>query len=460
MIRPFSVAIAVSFITFASAIAASEHKEVSSLEELREVAKQNDQKIRLKPGHYTIKKTEPGNKTVFEFSGSNNVFDFTDVKIELPTKILRDLEKTKAHGIKAYLISGDSLQFKGGHFEDTGNHPPRISVQDFYVSGSDVTFSDCEFIVRGSAPYGVGDYLGKGRGSAVKLQKHSAMALTGDRPLIENCYFRIHTFGHGIHIHGSQDAVIRGTKVVGDQRKTDDIYADQDPLAKQFGYKIQYPSWEKGQAIPRGQVIGLTEDGIRAYTRGTDKHGNTRNTGHIIVENCTVDSMRGGITLALARKATVTNSVAINCSHAFSLPSNSTVRDSKGNAAFGPLLTLPYSTRSNSNIEIELLDAPHTIGDHPLARITGTNHKITILSNSTTPPKKLRPIVMGTTGERYQEDNTPEEELVEKNKSHEIVVINQSQHPVLLSRFASECQIQSNGELLEDAGIDNQFSSL
>ncbi|MDQ8181556.1 right-handed parallel beta-helix repeat-containing protein [Pelagicoccus sp. SDUM812005] len=453
-------AIIASLFAYSFATANSEYVEISSLKELRKLATRNDQKIRLAPGRYTIKETEPGNVTVFEFSGSNNVFDFTDVTIELPTKILRDLEKTKAHGIKAYLVSGDNLQFKGGRFEDTGDHPPRISIQDFYVSGNDVTFTDCEFIVRGSAPYGMGDYLGKGRGSAVRLQKHSAMAITGDRPLIENCYFRIHTFGHGIHIHGSQDVVIRNTKVVGDQRKTDDIYASKDPLAKQFKYKIQYPSWMKGQPIPRGQVIGLTEDGIRAYTRGTDKHGNTRNTGHITVENCTVDAMRGGITLALARQATVTNSIAINCSHAFSLPSNSTVRHCKGNAAYGPLLSLPYASKSNSDIEIELLDAPHELGDHPLARITGSHHKIKIFASTELPIRKLRPIILGTTGERYTTENSDSEKLDQNNKAHGIVVTNQSPHPTVFSSYSTDCRIESKGELLLDEGTGNTFSKL
>ncbi len=460
MKRSLSLAAACASILFAFSTvhADSEFVEINSLKELRKLAIQSDQKIRLAPGRYTIKKTEPGNVTVFTFSGSNNVFDFTDVTIELPTKILRDLEKTKAHGIKAYVVSGDNLQFTGARFEDTGNHPPRISVQDFYVSGNDVSFKNCEFIVRGSAPYGMGDYLGKGRGSAVRLQKHSAMAITGDRPLVENCSFRIHTFGHGIHIHGSQDAVIRNSTVVGDQRKTDDIYASKDPLAKQFKYRIQYPSWLKGQPIPRGQVIGLTEDGIRAYTRGTDKHGNTRNTGHITVENCTVDAMRGGITLALARKATVTDSTAINCSHAFALPSNSTVRNSKGNAAYGPLLSMPYSSKSNSDIEIELLDAPHETGDHPLARITGSNHKITIIAKADLPIRKPRPIILGTTGDRYTTKNSDAEKLAKNNKAHGIVVINQSQHPVVLSAYSTNTQIKSQGDLLQDEGTNNTFT--
>lgn len=438
----------------------SDYITINSIQELREAAVKNDQKVRMAAGHYVLNDTEPENKIVIEFSGSNNTFDLTDVTIELPTEILRDMAKTPVHGIKAYYITGDNLTFEGGYFKDTGDYPPKISVPDFYVTGDDVTFSNCMFIIRGSSPYGVGDMLGKGRGSAVKLQKHSAMAITGDRALIDNCKFRIHTFGHGIHIHGSQDTHLRNVIVMGDQRTTDDIYESQDPFMAPFDYKIQYPSWLKGQPIPKGQMIGLTEDGIRAYTDGADKDGNRRRTGHITVENCKVNAMRGGITLALASSATVTDSLAIYCAHGFSLPSNSVIKNSKGNAAYGPLLTLPYAHKSNSVIELELIDATEEIGDHPLAQITGSGHEITITTQSGTSPKALRPIILGNTGSRYTEATTNTSELMTRNKASGIILNNLTKHPVKPSTYSSSCKIKSKGQVITDEGSNNQIKQL
>ncbi|MEN8725476.1 MAG: hypothetical protein ACN4GF_08630 [Lentimonas sp.] len=436
------------------------YTQISSLEELREAARKDDQKIRMAPGSYVLTETEPENKIVFEFSGSNNTFDLTDVRIELPTEVLRDMAKTPVHGIKAYYVTGDDLTFKGGHFEDIGDHPPRISVPAFTITGNDVSFTGSMFIVRGSSPYGVGDMLGKGRGSAVRLQKHSAMSILGDRTLLDDCKFRIHTYGHGIHIHGSQDTHLRDVLVMGDQRKTDDIYNSKDPFMAQFDYKIQYPDWLKGQPIPKGQMIGLTEDGIRAYTDGADKDGNTRRTGHITVERCGVNGMRGGITLALASSATVTDSFAINCSHAFSLPSNSTVKNCKGNAAFGPLLTMPYAHKGNSEIEIELYDTKDKIGDHPLALITGSGHKITITSKDEVSQENLRPIILGSTGSRYTEATSSAEELEKRNKANEIILTNLTMHPVQPGPYSSSCKIKSKGEVFADEGRGNKIKNL
>lgn len=433
------------------------HIRVSSIQELREVAVKSDQSIRMAPGHYVLNDTEAENKIVFEFSGSNNHFDLTGVTIELPTETLRDMAKTPVHGIKAYYITGDHLSFEGGRFEDTGNHPPKISVPDFTVAGDDVTFTNCMFIVRGSSPYGVGDMLGKGRGSAMRLQKHSAMSITGDRALLDNCKFRIHSYGHGVHIHGSQDTHLRNVLVVGDQRKTDDIYESKDPLMARFDYKIQYPSWLKGRPIPKGKMIGLTEDGIRAYTDGEDKDGNRRRTGHITVEGCTVDGMRGGITLTLAERATVTDSVAINCSHGYSLPSNSTIKNCKGNAAYGPLLSLPYAHKGNSVIELELLDAAEEVGDHPLARITGSGHQITITTQSNVAPKTLRSIILGTTGERYTEATADASELKKRNNARGIILKNLTRHPVQPGPYSVSCEIESKGDILTDEGSDNRI---
>ncbi len=454
-------ALALSLIAGLSTLSAnSDYIEISSLQELREVAVKSDQKIRMEPGHYVIQGFEPDKETVLLFSGSNNTFDLTGVKIEFPTELFEDMARVPVHGLRMYTVMGDKVTFKGGRFEDSGDTAPQVSVAGFFIEGDDVTFTDCTFIVRGSSPYGVGDMLGKGRGAAVKLRKHSAMAITGDRPYIENCKFRIRTFGHGIHIHGSQDAHLNGVIMMGDQRNTSDIYESEDPLMKQFDYEIQYPSWNKGKPVPRDQWIGLTEDGIRAYLEGKHKSGETRRTGHITVENCAINGMRGGITLALAGSATVTKSLAINCSHGYSLPANSTIKNCIGNATNGPLLTLPYSHKGNSEIELELLPSEIVIGDHPLAQITGSGHKITITARSDAAPAKLRPILIGSTGDRYTEESADSSELQKRNHASNIDLTNLTKHPVELGPYSASCQINTQGDVLKNEGKGNKIRKL
>jgi len=425
--------------------------EIDSLRELREAAKESNQNVRMKPGHYKIKGFEESGTTAMLFSGSNNTFDLTGVTIEFPTELFNQMTRTKVHGLRMYTIYGDKITIKGGRFEDTGDTPPNVSIANFFIEGHDVTFQDCFIITRGSSPYGVGDMLGKGRGAAVKLQKHSAMAITGDRPYIKDCKFRINTFGHGIHIHGSQDVHIDGVIMMGDQRNTSDIYDSKDPLMKGFDYKYQYPDWKKGEPIPRDEMIGLTEDGIRAYLEGEDKDtGERRRTGHMLVENCAVNGMRGGITLTIGGSATVRDCLVINCSHGYSVPSNSTIENCRANVTNGPALAMPYSHKSNSKIEIELLEhVGEEVGTHPLAQITGSGHDITFTTKAPT-PARLRPIIIGSTGARYSD------EADDKNSAKEIKVDNRTDHTVLLNSNASNCDVKSKGEILEDKGTNNR----
>lgn len=424
--------------------------EIDSLSELRKASKESNQDIRMKPGHYKIKGFEDTGTTVMEFSGSNNTFDLTGVTIEFETKLFKEMTGTKVHGLRMYTINGNKITFKGGRFEDTGDTPPNVSIAGFYLSGDDITFEDCLIITRGSEPYGVGDMLGKGRGSAVRLRKHSAMCITGDRPYIKDCRIRVRTYGHGIHIHGSQDVHLDGVIMMGDQRNTSDILDSKDPLMKEFDFEYQFPDWKKGQKIPRDEMIGLTEDGIRAYLQGTNAKGETRRTGHILVENCKVNGMRGGITLAIGSRATVRNCLVINCSHGYSLPSDSTIENCKANVTNGPALTLPYSHKGNNTVEIELLEhRKKEVGSHPLAEITGSGHDITFTTKAKA-PTKLRPIILGSTGARYTE------EADDKNKATGIKIDNRTEHTVILAANSSDCEVKSKGEVLKDEGKNNK----
>lgn len=433
---------------------------ITSIEQLREVSSQSGRVIYMKPGTYLVTDSLEDNQTVFNLSGSNNYFNLRGVTIQVDTQVLADMTSNAAHQLATYRVSGDNVVFEGATFENVGSKPPQRSLPEFILSGDDIAFKSCRFILRGSAPYGYGDMYGKGAGSYVYLQKHSCLSVRGDRILIDGCYFDIKTFGHAISMHGAQDTVIRNTKIIGELRLTDEIYEETEGLAASFDYKIMYPDWKQGQPIPLGEMLSLTEDGIRAYLDGEDRDGNLRRTGHITVENCYVEKMRGGITVIMANSATINGCTVIDSGytgHAYSIPSNSTARNSSGNAAYSPLLFMPYSNRNYADIELDLLPDDYGMGAHPLALLTGrTENRLQIKYPCDAPLPELRPIIVGSAGDRYNEQNSTPEELAVNHGAQGYILSNLSPHPVELTQYSSKCSVVSVGQVV-DYGTDNTF---
>ena len=433
--------------------------EISSLAELAEYAAKSGNQVRMKPGTYAVTRIYSDDpKTVFRFSGSSNRFDLAGVILQTDTQVHADMPRGNPHEHTGFLVDGDRIEFIGGVFEDIGEQAAPRGINEFAVLGNDITFRDCQIIIRGSSPYGYGDLYGKGRGAATRLQKHSAMAVLGDRMLIDGCDFKVFSFGHGIHIHGAQDTVVRNVTMEGALRLTDELYKEKSGLAAEHKYKMMYPPWLEGRPIPKGQMLSLTEDGIRAYLDGKDREGNNRRTGHITVENCVVKRMRGGITITMANGGKVTDCTVLDSGgHAYSIPPNGVVRRCKGNAAFSPLLSMPYSNRGYADIELELLEANKEIGDHPLAKVVGNGHRIKITYSGKRRPKKLRPIILGTTGERYTKKNTDSTTLRNNNAASNMTLINETPHPVHFTEFASYNEVITRGSV-KDRGDGNEKS--
>ncbi len=430
---------------------------VSSIEELRAAARMSGKIVTMTPGLYIVENTMPDDvKTIFHFSGSNNQFIFEDVTIQVPTEVLAAMGPGSVHEFAGYRMDGSNILFRGGLFENTGDKKPYKSLAQFEVRGNNIRFVHSKFIIRGSSPYGYGDMYGKGSGSSVALYKHSAMSILGDNVTVDSCDFTVHAYGHGIHIHGSQNTVLRSINMEGILRPTDEIYEETSGPAFDFDFTIQYPDWMLGWPIPKGEMLSLTEDGIRAYLDGTDVNGVSRRTGTILVENCRVNRMRGGITLAIqSGKATVSNCIVTGCDHAYSFASEAVVRNCKGDAAFGPLLALPYSNKRNSDIELELIPADTVMGTHPLAEISGSGHKITIIKNEADSMYAGREIRVGDVGSRYTEENSTDAELQSAHKASAIVLNNQTICPVVLTKYSSSCTVTSPDGSVQNNGTGN-----
>jgi len=414
-------------------------KVIDSIPALRHAFTEHNQKIRLKPGVYRVSEACEDNKTVFAVSGTKNQFDLRGVTLELDTKVLADM-RGKTHELCVYRILGGSNTFEGAVFEDVGDCVPDKSLSGFSVIGDGNVFQDCAFIIRGSAPYGYGDLFGKGRSHDVNLHKHAAMSVSGDHTRILGCKFVIHTFGHAIHMHGAQDTLVKDVNVEGALRLSDEILAEKTGPAFDRDFKDHFD-----RPVPKGKMICLAEDGIRAYRNG-ERNGKTRLTGDITVINCTVKRMRGGIALALAAGKVLVEGCTVTESGypgaAYSLPSNAKVRNSKGDAAFVPLLRMSYSNRRNADIELQVLDAAKYSGNDLLALINGRGHRVKIVKADGKPLVAPLKIVCGQPCRSDEED-------VGNTSAQQLNLINETIQPVILSELSSGCVVRSWGTLTD-----------
>ena len=74
---------------------------ISSVCELRDCLAASGQRIRMKPGTYSITNAEPDRKTVVHVRGNDNYFDLRGVTLQLDTQILGAL-RGKVHELCVY----------------------------------------------------------------------------------------------------------------------------------------------------------------------------------------------------------------------------------------------------------------------------------------------------------------------------------------------------------------------
>ncbi|ANW95356.1 hypothetical protein AXE80_03210 [Wenyingzhuangia fucanilytica] len=439
---------------------------VASIAQLRKAAIRNNKTIIMVPGEYTAEGTMPQDpKTIYHFSGSNNKFIFKDATIITPTEVLRGMGPGNTHEFATYRIDGSNITIEGGTFKNTGWDHPYKSLSEFEVQGNDISFLGCNIYVQGSKPYGYGDYYGKGSPFYTPLYKHAAMSILGDNVIVDGCDFKVYAFGHGIHIHGSQNTIIRNNTMEGILRPTNEIYEETEAThpgspAVSFDYKIWFPEEKRGDAIPRDEMLSLTEDGIRAYLDGTDVNGVNRRTGDILVENNFVDKMRSGVAMAIASgKVTVKGNTIINCDTAYSLSSDDEVTaDNKGNVAYGPLLSMPYDHKRNSQIVLTLIDPNEgTMGTHNFAEITGSGHNIRFIDETTDPNANLRPIWIGVAHE-YSSDESDPDASVDGYNAKDIIINNETKNPIVFGQYSSGTTGTTKGVITSDDGTNNSVT--
>ena len=459
--------------------------KVSSLDELREVAGKSFHDVVMAPGTYVVNDLDEGGRAV-EFSGSNNTFDFTGVTFEMPLKTLDEMAERRSprrHRKRmacSYFISGRKNTLKGGLFINTYDHKltepidygsynqepenyPATTIIEMYLQGNDNRLEGCKMVVKGSFPYGYGNMYGIGGGAVVPLRKHNGILVHGDRVVLDGCEVKMESFGHAIFAQYGDEILVKNCYVEGTVRPSNDFLKEdaEGSLAKKFDHRIQWPESVAGVKVPPDHMLNCSEDGIRAYG----------GTGRMTVENCKVVKMRGGIKLYMAKGAVIRNCEVLDCIvQGYSVPSRGVIENCRGNAAYGPLLYIHMDSHSSQKIEIEVLPAPHGIGDHPLAAIKGKNHFIKFTSKNEDGAQWERPIVVGyplrfdylsvdypAVPEGMEESFA--EFAPEDYTAREIFLVNETKHAVVLGEESQRNQVRSLGEVT-DLGEGNLVREL
>ncbi|MGJ8725621.1 MAG: right-handed parallel beta-helix repeat-containing protein [Roseibacillus sp.] len=452
---------------------------VNSLKELREAGGKSFQDVVMAPGTYVVEELDEGGRA-FELSGSHNTLDFTGVTFEMPLKTLDQMAERRRRSRCSYFISGHHNTVKGGLFvntydrefdgaidfgtynQDSENYPT-VTVIEMYIKGSDNRLEGAKMIVKGSFPYGYGNMYGIGGGAVVPLRKHNGILVHGDRVVLDGCEVKMESFGHAIFAQYGDEILVKNCYVEGTLRPSNDFLKEnaEGSLARKYDHRIQWPEEVEGVKVPKDHMINCAEDGIRAYS----------GTGRMTVENCKVVKMRGGIKLYMARGAIIRNCEVLDCVvQSFSVPSRGIIENCRGNAAYGPLLYIHMDSHSSQKVEIEVLPAPHGIGDHPLAAIKGKNHSITFTSKSDDGAQLERPIIVGyplrfdflsvdyPDVPKGMEENF-EEFAPDDYTARGISLSNGTKHPVVLSALSEENEVVSEGEV-KDLGEENMVKKM
>ncbi|WP_052823336.1 SGNH/GDSL hydrolase family protein [Neotamlana sedimentorum] len=378
---------------------------INSIEKLAKFAMKSNVLVKMKPGEYIINSIKIGQLSVFKygenskkkdefkigslihFSGNNSKYFLTGVTINIDGKLHENYGKSE---FSEFLVSGNNNYIEGLKGKDFDDVVPANRVQMLRIMGDDNVIKNADLFVRGSYPYGYGHLLGKGGTALVKTQKHSVLLVEGINTKLLGCKVVSHAFGHGIFMQGAVNTLLKDCYVEGKMRPTNEMLAETSGPAFNVGFKSDYPP---GKILPN-EIKSLSEDGIRTYPYGGLNH---RRTQGVTVINCTVKNMRSGFDLSANLPPTkVIGSTAIGCQEkGFSVGTNGVIKNSKGDALYGPLITFVGNNVQNCEVDLELMDTVSNYKVHRLAEINGSGHQITIRNYQNKKRSIKSPIVFG-----------------------------------------------------------------
>lgn len=424
--------------------------EIDSLEKLYEVANQSGQNIRMKPGRYDLANylTEARMEQIkaeypraegrpprwlLRFTGSHNQFDFTNVTLEIDTRLYRHIRS--GYG-RCILIEGNDLVFKGLTIRTVG---PKDEGGATLISlfGNNITLEDIQVYVQGSRPYGYGDLLGKGGPNLTVLQKHSGIMIAGQNNTLRRCKVFSRAFGHCFYIQtqgrDTKNITLEDCYAEGTTRSTDDMLRETEGIAHDVGFRSVYQNRDGRFMITPGYIKSLTEDGFRTYG----------GVGNVTLKNCIAVNTRAGFEIGTHDASTTPSQlegcIALGTERGYLLGSNVVTRNCRGNIVHGPLLYLRENTM-NSDIELELVGGIPVKTVHAIATIAGKNHRIQIFSRESDPMIPALPIFLGFAMPAHGEMSSP----ILPASTEKIVLINQVPRlPVITADEATDLSIDS-----------------
>ncbi|MEQ9304648.1 MAG: hypothetical protein RJQ14_12135, partial [Marinoscillum sp.] len=202
---------------------------ISSLSQLKDRLDDSNGNFKMTPGTYYFNSdnTGPGklfgDESILLFTGSNNTFDFTGVKFEFDTEALDEF----TDWVVEFWPVGNNNVYLNLTMEDIGMNVVGRGGEAIHLDGADNRIEGFHITVRGSFPYGYGDIFGKGGGSVIGHQKHAGILVRGDRNHVKNCTLIMQSYGHGIFMQGSHDAIVEGCYVEGELSTVSAVLAEE-----------------------------------------------------------------------------------------------------------------------------------------------------------------------------------------------------------------------------------------
>ncbi len=427
-----------------ASFAADKPVSISGLAELAQAAALNGQNVKLKPGMYrmidfiplsSIKDRQKREEWQFlNFSGNDNTFDLSGVTIEFDTA-LRGALHAPIH-TDEFLIKGSNNTLKGLTITNIGNGIV-MGGAVVGVTGSGNTLRDCTIRVQGSAPYGYGDLFGKGG------HKHSGMHITGNGTHLVGCKVFTHAFGHAFYLQEDcADCSFEDCYAEGVMRRTDEILAETSGMAFDRKFRTEMKNRSGEALILPGYMKALSEDGFRTY--GT--HKNLR------FKNCTAKNMRGGFELRTKTAPRVENCTAIGCERAFWVSTGAVVTKCQGDTQFGPLL---YVEGDNATVDVKLLPTEaDKVTVHAITAIYGTGNKVSLTAKGKR--EHALPIMVGHGPPGMGENMAPHS----VKDTRRLTLRNETTMPIVIGAKAGQCEINTNGPVVENQGKDIVIQNL
>lgn len=357
--------------------------QIDSLNALRSYLAVDDVSVQMKPGTYLV--DDAPDHHFFRFTGSNAHFDMTGVTFEIDNNLFSKFGVVPGKNGFYCLIDliGDGIVFEG---LTTMNIGPENSAQSrnkiFNVVGSDVTVKNIDITTSGSSPWGYGSLYGLG-GGVVRKMNGIRIGWPAKNVTLSNCKVHMRAMGHAIFVQGAQNTLIENCHVDGLLRPTDEILAETSGFGFDMGFKARTGTYVEGvtvgedRSILPGEMISLSEDGIRMYGHGGEDNVPT---GDTTIRNCTVRQMRRGICTGLGPGADlvieceVTDCVAAG----YNIGNGDVLKNCRADARYGEALSCPYYDSKNAKVELDILDSRDGLANTILATINGTGHQINL----------------------------------------------------------------------------------